>query len=368
MEVENIATIIDSDNTVGESSVVFSFDGEVTPQGSPNIQGEETQFDDKTIVAETQEQPDTEESKEVTPEVTQSNTTMINFIKKNIDSGKWQDLEMEDEEGNVTKVSELTNITEDQLNLIYSEQEKIREEEVQGKYLSVEGLDDTQKELIELIKAGGEKVVEALRTNPELASPRFSAETLEDEASQMRVYISDMVNKGLSEADATNLANIKKDNGELYGEAFAIKNKAKEDYVKEVQEAKQALEEQNKERVEKEKAFKNNLKEYYKSKSYTPSTIEKLVEAGTKKEGGNYAIDDLYFSIMEDPNKAADLIEFLVDPENFIKRYTIKAQNQTNQQNMVELRRISAVSKTKTGKKADNNLDTGSSPVFTFSN
>lgn len=345
---------------VSEETVVFNVEGLNLGNMMPSPEEQNSVTEPKDQGTE-EPNPNTEPGEEKNKVVNTSGIT--NFIKSNIKDGKWQDLEIEDPEGNIVKVSDMEDISEDMFNLIYQEQEKIKQESFEKDYLSVKGLTEVQRSLIDLVKVGGESVAETIKNNPDSVNPLFYNEDLQSEESQIRVFVQDYMMKGVSQQDAENLAKMKMDSGDLYGEAHEIKTKHYNNFIKEVEDVKASILEQQKQSAEQEKIYKKDLKQTFLENGYNPAKVDKLVETATKKEGDRFVIDDLYYQMMTNPKTAYKLIEFLVDPENFANRIKKQATTEANLDTLSTIRRVSLPTKTTTSSKTEVATD---APVFHF--
>lgn len=265
--------------------------------------------------------------------------TISDFIKANIKEGKWEDLELE-EDGKVFKVSEMGNFTEEQVWTIYNEQAKIQEEKLKESYIPVDGLDEYQKAVIELVKVGGKDAARGIQENPELLEVPFKDVDLEDVNGRAFIYIEDLMSKGVSESDAIALAKSKEGNGELYGISFAIRNTYHKNYLEQVDQVKQRYIEEQEAQKEKEKNYKKELKATYIENGYDPVVAERLTNAATEKTEEEFNIDSKYYEIMSDPKKAYRLVEYLMEPESFEKRIQVKTANAVNMETFTNLRRV----------------------------
>lgn len=354
---DNLEKILEA--PVNEDSVVFNVEGL-----NFDIPGVKTEEPAQDPPKEKEEEVSTEQPKQE-PDPVKTNTGISSIVKENIEKGKWQDLEIEDAEGNVVKVSDMDHIDNDMFNLIYQEQEKIKQEEVEKNYLSVQGLTDVQKALIDLVKVGGDHVAETLNSNPDALQPIFHNEDLQTEGSQIRVFVQDYMMKGVSQQDAENLAKLKIDSGDLYGEAHEIKQRHHEKHLKDIEAVKAEIIQQQNQALEQEKNFKKSLKEQYLNAGYNPKTVDTLVEAGTKKVDHRFAIDDLYYQMMTEPKTAYKLIEFLVDPESFENKIKKKTTTENALETLGTIRRVNLPKKTTTSSKTEVNTE---APVFHFKN
>lgn len=267
---------------------------------------------------------------------------LTKFARSMVENGEWEDLIIETEKGDV-KLSEIKSLTEEQINAVYTEQKKIREEKFKEDFISIKDLPEYKKEIMAIIKEGGKELTEAIKNDPSIRTPPFENVDLEDVNSRAKVYINDLIAKGIPQDDALSLAKNAETRGDLISKAEDIVNKAKEDYLGELKRIKEELAEDNKTTLAREKEFKKDLYKTFIDNNYDPKMADKLVKIGTEKsEDGAFKIDDLYYDMMEDPNKAYELISFLTDRENFIKTIRREVKKEEGINTMLNMRRITS--------------------------
>ena len=152
---------------------------------------------------------------------------------------------------------------------------------------------------------------------------------MDNEQVQSNIYYNHLLNKGYSDKAARfELAEKKKELNLDTEVAKIVENtniKAKE-YVASKQ---KELEDNNKRLEQEEKEYKKNLTKALKSREIGDTYTKKYVDLATKRtEEGDFAIDSLYNEMMQDPEKAIDLIAFISDKEAFLKKYESKAKTE----------------------------------------
>ena len=95
-----------------------------------------------------------------------SDNTYLDFVKEKLDSGEWEDLVIEDEDGNEVRLSELKDIDKDTFKALEKEIKTQKDTEFKEKYVSVDGLDEVKKRLINIVKEGDLELAKALFQNP----------------------------------------------------------------------------------------------------------------------------------------------------------------------------------------------------------
>ena len=243
-----------------------------------------------------------------------------NLVKKNLEKGIWEDViikDSEDEEG--TKLSELSNLTEEEYIKLVEDQEAIKKEDLKEKYISIDGLTEEKKLILDIVKNGGD--LKELFKAPEQMQKPFDEALgwdLDNEEHQYAVVYQQYKAQGLSDQRAQLLANEDR-------KEFTLDTKAKEivDYhqraftenLKNINDnlVKEQLEEQNN-----LKTYRSELTKQYKALGVPEASIKKYVDVATKPTDNGFVVDTLFEESMKDPKKAADIIFYLTDPEKFL--------------------------------------------------
>ena len=115
-----------------------------------SAQEEEKEVEQKEVVEE--KKPEVQEQLKVEEQPEES--TFFKLTKKLIDSGKWSDAEIEDEEGNTIKLSEYKNLSEDEYFELLEQQKEAEKEEITSKYLKADDADEDKKRIANIAVGG----------------------------------------------------------------------------------------------------------------------------------------------------------------------------------------------------------------------
>ena len=113
---------------------------------------EEKEVEQKEVVEE--KKPEVQEQLKVEEQPEES--TFFKLTKKLIDSGKWSDAEIEDEEGNTIKLSEYKNLSEDEYVELLEQQKEAEKEEITSEYLKADDADEDKKRIANIVLNGGD--------------------------------------------------------------------------------------------------------------------------------------------------------------------------------------------------------------------
>lgn len=283
----------------------------------------------KTEEEETkQEESPKIESKKETPK----DNIYASKIKDYIEEGFFSDadIEVEDENGETVKIalSELKDVTPEMFTIIKEEQKRLNAEEIGEKYVSVEGLDERTKKMIELKKAGGdlsELIQEDIQYTNVLAGIDLDNEQVQENLVRQKLQSQGLKPKYI-EAEIAEM----KENLTLDTEAKQIVDNYNSYYDNLLEEKKK--EQLSKIEVEKEqqKVFKKSLNEIYRELKLPENISKVLLDNSTKTdEYGLTNTDKLYFDAKADPKTYAELSFFLNNKEKFKEFLGIKVKNET---------------------------------------
>jgi len=279
---------------------------------------------------------------------------------KYMEKGKWdKELSIEDENGDVVLVSSLETIDEDTFFQIEEAIAAQDSENNKDKFISVEGLDERKRNLIEILKEGGDlsTIFASKEQVNEYLNP-FDNIDLDDEAVQERVFLNALIQHNKLDADAAQAVvdKAKKDMTlDTKVQAFVTAyNKRFDAYV---ESEKVKIIEANKEAKKQEAEFKKALSEEYKKFDLKDTLSRKLTSIATSRQAdGEYEIDAMYAKKMEDPTEAAELVLFLTDKETYLKA---KLSKQVITEHKKVRQTIKLVPKEKTtNKRAEDTEDT----------
>jgi len=259
---------------------------------------------------------------EVKKSISTTPSVFRDIALKYIEKGKWsEDLAIEDAEGNVVAVKDLESIDEDTFFQIEEAVKAAKEEGDKDKIISIEGLDERKKNLIDIIKEGGE-LSDIFKTQEELSqylSP-FHGLDLDDEATQERIYYNALIkyNKLDDDTAQTVVEKAKKDLT-LDDKVKIFVDKYNKNFEGYVEKKKSELIASKAEEVKKNVEFKKALTAEYKKFEIKEALSKKLASLATLQKDGDFEIDSIYSQKMEDPAEAAELMLFLTDKESYLK-------------------------------------------------
>lgn len=344
------------------------FEGGQSPQ--PEIEivtGEEPE------VVEEKEEPTPEEKKpevkeetpkeeEPQPQQNKGDSYYGKLATKFLEKGKWQDAEIELEEGKVVKLSELEEMDEELFFQIQENQDKFKDEEIQTNYVSTKGIDENKRKLIEFIKEGGD-IKEVYKTPQEAKRP-FEDLNIEDEAIQKSIMLNYLTQvKELNEEDAKVILGNYEKRGELDGTVNEIVTAYQKDYDNKLESKLEELKTKKTEQAKKDKETTKRLEEIYKESKLDEKLARRLSTLGTKRnKEGDYELDNLYTERLENPEEAAELIFFLNDKEGYLKSKMAATRIATQKENLKSIKLIKT--STKVDKDKKETLNKGEEPFL----
>jgi hypothetical protein len=250
-----------------------------------------------------------------------NNSGYKSIALKYIETGVWsEDLSVEDAEGNPVYVKDLEDIDEDTFFQIDKAVKELTAEENKSKFVSLDGVDERRKNIIEIVKAGGDlaTIFQSKEAVEDYINP-FSTLDLESEKVQERVYLNALIKHNKLDADTaqTVVEKAKKD--------LTLDSKVKnyvdqytESFDKYVEQQKDNILKQKQEELKAQKEFKKALTEQYKAYEIKDTLARKLAASAVTKKDGEFEIDTVYAEKMENPEEAAELILFLTDKQAYL--------------------------------------------------
>lgn len=250
-----------------------------------------------------------------------NNSGYKSIALKYIETGAWsEDLSVEDAEGNPVYVKDLEEIDEDTFFQIDKAVKELTAEENKSKFVSLDGVDERRKNIIEIVKAGGDlaTIFQSKEAVEDYINP-FSTLDLENEQVQERVYLNALIKHNKLDADtAQTVVDKAKKDLTLDSKVKTYVDQYTESFDKYVEQQKQAVLKQKDEEVKAQKEFKKALTEQYKGWEIKDTLARKLAASAVTKKDGEFEIDTVYAEKMENPEEAAELILFLTDKQAYL--------------------------------------------------
>jgi len=295
------------------------------------------------------------------PKPTTTDNKYKERIKLLIEDGLIEDfgvgITKEDGERVEIPLSELEDIDKDLYKTLLDTYKSTKDKEKNDKFISVEGLDDTTRKIIEVKKAGG-NLTEAIQPNIEALDQIIAIKSrLEnsDPNEQIQVAINivaqDLQNKGLSERVIQ--AQIKD-----YVENLEIDTIANQILDSHLSIHKQEIDNKHKEELqriegekEQQKQFRQSLSAKYKEWELPEALKKVLVDNATKVDENNITnTDKLYFDAIKDPEKFAKInymLNNLESFENFISHKKVMKAKTNNLSTIIDIN-LNSIKKAKT--------------------
>lgn len=283
-------------------------------------------IENPTIVAEEKKQPTIEEtfnSSEPGTVVTKdAESEVYKKTLKSMFGDTIGTLIQEDEEGNEKEVSldEIT-IDEDLFQQIVQQKLDLIKEEASKDKISVKGVSDFARKLIEIDRNGGD-INELIKAKEAYADPLDAIDFDTEEGQIQAVYLR-LVAGGQDEDTIRRLIQSYKDEGSLAQKAQQAEQDLRKALDQQLENARLAAENSKKQRKELLKQYKKDLKEKLDVFQLNDNIKNKIVTLATKEDDeGRFEMDRLYYQLRENPEKAARLALFLLDEDEYVKQVT----------------------------------------------
>ena len=282
-------------------------------------------FDSKTedfVPAEKEPTPTPKETVVETPK----NNFYSDLVKEYLEEGEWKDLELVLKEGEEpVALSDLKDITPEVFRQVRAAQKQMKEEEINSDYISVKGLDETKKKMIELAKAGGD-VRELVQVETDFVHPLKDL-NLDDEKVQeaiVRQKLATQMPAKYIEAEIKDL----KDNLLLDVEAKKVVDEVNTNFDKLVETKKSEQLAQIQSIKDEQKEFRKKMTETFRSLELKDTLVKDLTDKTSKfDENGIAEVDKMYFQAKENPEFFAKVAFLLSDEKAFNEFQGVKIKN-----------------------------------------
>lgn len=313
--------------------------------------------DDKEVVVVEKNEPSKKEKKE---EIVFNNSDAVYFdiVKDRLDSGEWEDVLIETEDGTEKLLSELDNIDKDTFKNLERAIKDQKDEDLKSRYIDIDGLDEVKKRLINIVKSGDLDLAKALFQNPESLKEPFQGYDEDNDVHNTEVlswYYQNIIGHSPSETRA--LVDSSKKDLTLDLKAQKIVDYQRQQFYKGLENKEQELIAEQKEEVERIKEYRKGLASEFKQEGVSETLSRKFVDVATKKDqNGSFEIDNIYEEWMNDPKKAKELIQFMLDKETYIKRVTSETKKNVQLENLKKIKIVQDTTKVSRTKQEESSV------------
>jgi len=243
------------------------------------------------------------------------NTNYLSLTKKLIDEGIWEDFE---------ELGDIEELTKEDFDEIRKAQKEHKDNQVRETILSEFG--DADKEYLEFRKNGGD--LDTYYQSKQALQQVQNIDTSTDEGKQQAFYYYHKA-KGLEDKDIQRLYKAAVDNMSFDEEAEEAGEQLKEHFEKAHQQTIAQQKQAAKEAQERIKQYEKDLKKSLKDSGLDTKQANQITKSYTNvdKETGLAEIDKLFLGLRQNPEMAADLYNFLLNPEDYKKKVSKKERS-----------------------------------------
>ena len=333
MDFSSASAIIGGLDSFLEEGVSFNTNEETKPEEENvldidlNVEEENEATEEKTDVEETKKEP--EKKEEETKKEENKTSDIFDFkqvINSLVENKIFEGFDtIETEEGEISfddfEVDENTFV-----DIIKSKLDEIKETAASN---TTKGLSDFTKHLLEIEKNGG-NVSQALETYQNFQNPLESFD-LSDEIDQQKViFMKYHQVMGMEKDVVMDLIEGFLNKGKLEDEAIKADTEIRNAVSKQLDAINEQAKKDKEKKKENLKVYRDKLRENLNSFDINDNYKRKILDLATKEdESGNFQLDSVYYEIRNNPEKAASLILFLTDPEEYNKQITNKEVRNT---------------------------------------
>ncbi len=281
-----------------------------------------------------------------------------NVISDFLEEGEWEDMVIETEvDGEVveTPLSELKNVDKETFQEIKKHFKQLKDEEFKEKYISVEGLDETTKRMVELKKKGGD-ISSLIQAEAQHVHPLKGVD-LEDERVQEAIVRQKLSASGqLSQATIENEIKTLKANLELDKKSNEIVEEINTNFNRFVEAEAKRQESEIEAQKQQQKEFRKTLSETIKNLDIKEEKVVKsLLDASTKYDSNGLSdVDKAFFEAKQNPELFTKIAFLLTNEELFDKHMGVKIKNKATLgevKKILNLRKKSSTEQTQIKKK-----------------
>lgn len=265
------------------------------------------------------------------PTTTVQTTPSLNYkdiVAEFIADGDWTDAEIEMEEGQEpVAISDLAEITPELFRQLKAAQKQLKEEQLNTDYVSVKGLDDTTRRMLEIKRAGGD-ITELLKVEAQHVHPLQGLD-LDSEQIQENLVRQRLRHQGI-DADIIDFKIKKlKDSLTLDLEAKKVIDEVNNNFNGLVKQKEEEAKEYNTKLQEEQKVFKKSMTDTFRKFELKDSLVKNLVENTSKyDENGLTDADKMFFSAKENPELFAEVVFLLSNKQAYDEYKGVKIKNE----------------------------------------
>lgn len=307
----------------------FLFGGETKEETQPLV---EDIFEDLNTTAPTEEIVEevtsTPEPEEEPLQQVVKVTDYSELIKDLVESKEWLDVDVTIGEETVN-ILDLKDVDKDTFLLLKEQQEAEKKKEIQEKYISVEGLKDEDKKIIEIIKNGGREIAtQILQSKPFIETIEEIEVTRNEEDLKGLIYQSYKSQNYEDDYIALKINSMVK-NGTLDEEAQKIIDQVKFNYKQYIENSLKQIEEEKKQVEAQRLEFRKKLNETLKTYTLEDKDKRSILDTATKYDAdGRLEAQKLFDKVREEnPQLFIEAVMLLKDPKMYETIKTTKVKN-----------------------------------------
>lgn len=245
-----------------------------------------------------------------------------------------------DEEGNEIPFAEMDIDKETLLSLIKDHQEEIKEESKKDS-IEIKGISEFTQKLINIEKHGG-NVQQALETYQQVKYPIDTINITEATGQKAICYLRFQA-QGIDDSMSRDLISAYEAKGILEEKAIESKEQLENAFMASMAKQEELAIEQEQKYKAALKIYRGTLDNVFKDQELSDTHRRKLLDIATKQtESGDFELDILIENFRKNPIDAADLIMFVTDKDNFIKK---KSESLVKKERIDTLRKVNVVRK-----------------------
>jgi hypothetical protein len=322
-----------SEASTEETTLVEEITKDLNEEPKPTaeeVEEEEEETDSKPTNTEKEEEEGIIIDTKPEDIIVSKDSNILSRAKSLIDLGIIEDVRVsinsEDEEG--TLLSEFKDLSEDQLKKIIDKQQEKKNQEIEDKFISKDGISEDNLRIINILKEGGD-ITEIFSSAQQMQRP-FEGLDLHDEKTQKQIILHHYIhNAGNSQKEALVLLKQKEEDFEVDSYSKQIVDAYDKKYDEFLTSKETEIKEKAAEKRERVAEVRKNLSQTLKDNKIKDSISRKIIDGVTKptSEKNRFQVHEALDKILENPQENHEILLHLLDPKSFIELYKVKQKS-----------------------------------------
>jgi len=338
-EPKELETLEVGDSLFGEESTEQNQEEQEEDNVDENVEDTNTQVEE------------TEENEEEEDFSTENLSDLAKLSLSLLKSGEWADFTIEYEGKNYDSLDDFikkVDVDAEIFQTLLQQQTTHKISEVESNSVRIDNLDETRANIVKAIALGVD-AQSLLNINDELIEPMMRLD-LSNPNDAIQVVALELQNQGYDNEYIEFKVNKLMKEGDLTYEAERLREKYITEFNSAMAEKQEEVKRLEQEKIEAEKQAKREFRKELKAKEYTDTFVKKASDLlYSKTDGVDNWVLQAQVMMQENPDFKADLVHFLLNPEDFLNKKTANIRREEKIKTMINLDMVKSANKSKDG-------------------